>query len=328
MSPTGYTFIELLLVITIIGILVALLLPAVQAAREAARRSACSQHLAQISLAVQQYESAYRLYPPGTTDDRGPIRSVPQGYHHNWIGQILPFLEERNTARHIDRNSGVYTTANLPVRRLQLTVLRCPSSPSMGKGYSSYAGVYHDREAPIDIDNNGTFFLNSRIRCEDVVDGLSHTLFVGEKLIIIGDLGWLSGTRATLRNTGVPINSSSFISRTGSFWTQRPPLDIAAEIDGGRPQVPLADRDLLDALFGTFSKPVTVTRWQNPSLPPNFQVPSDVTLAVGGFGSPHPGGAMFALGDGSVQFISETIDYALLARLGHHADRELGQSIP
>src|SRR5512135_1769133 len=98
----GFTLVELLVVIAIIGVLVALLLPAVQAAREAARRSSCVNNLTQLILAAQNYESSYRVYPPGTIDKSGPIANVAEGYHHNWLSQILPFIEERNTFQHID----------------------------------------------------------------------------------------------------------------------------------------------------------------------------------------------------------------------------------
>ena len=78
-----------------------------------------------------------------------------------------------------------------------------------GVGVSSYAACHHDVEAPIDVENHGVFYLNSSIRHEDIPDGSSYTIFVGEKRIASQDLGWLSGTRATLRNTGTPLNAGS-----------------------------------------------------------------------------------------------------------------------
>ena len=131
---------------------------------------------------------------------------MPRGYHHSWIAQILPYLERGNAFRHLNRSVGAYDPQNLPVRQLSIGQLLCPSSPFATGGYSDYAGVHHDVEAPIDFTNNGMFFLNSRVRYQDVLDGTSQTLFVGEKLTLSGDLGWLSGTRATLRNTGTPPN--------------------------------------------------------------------------------------------------------------------------
>src|SRR5688572_19511410 len=94
---SGFTLVELLVVIAIIGILVALLLPAVQAAREAARRMSCVNNLTQLILAVQNYDATYRVYPPGTLNPTGPIADVAQGQHHNWLIQLLPYFEEQNT---------------------------------------------------------------------------------------------------------------------------------------------------------------------------------------------------------------------------------------
>src|SRR5215813_6754415 len=99
----AFTLVELLVVIAIIGVLVALLLPAVQVAREAARRSQCGSHLSQLIVAVNNYELAHGAYPPGTIEPKGPIASVPTGYHHNWIVQILPYIEEQNAWKAIDK---------------------------------------------------------------------------------------------------------------------------------------------------------------------------------------------------------------------------------
>ena len=201
----AFTLVELLVVIAIIGILIGLLLPAVQAAREAARRAACQNRLLQFGIGLHNYEMAHRTFPSGTVDAKGPIVHLPIGFHHNWMVQILPMLEQRAAYRLIDHTQSVYAAANFPVRAHSFPVLQCPSS-AYQVAQSSYAAVHDNREVPIDVDNNGTFFLNSRVRVDDIFDGLSNTLFLGEKATDPTELGWMSGTRATLRNLGSYIN--------------------------------------------------------------------------------------------------------------------------
>lgn len=311
--PRGYTYLEMLTVIAIVGVLVALFLPAVQAAREAARRMACGNHLAQIILAVQEYESAHQVYPPGTVDAQGPIFHLPQGYHHNWISQILPFLEQEPLARHVDYRVSVYDVANQPPRRAYVELLLCPSSPAADPGYSDYAGVHNDRETPIDVDNNGVFFLNSRIRFDDVVDGVSNTLFLGEKATILGDLGWMSGTRSTLRNLGA-ING---LGRRPPWSTGFPP-----GVDGDASNAPTLSGEELEAILF----PSDVSPYGSRGVDPTglaAKPPQDPNLAVGAFSSQHPGGTQFSLGDGSVRFLSETINVVVRLQLANRADRRL-----
>ena len=209
----GFTLIELLVVIAIIAILVALLLPAVQQAREAARRASCKNNLMQIGIAIQNYEMAHEVLPPGVCNPNGPIQSQPDGYHVSWVVQLLPYLDQRNIFDHVDFAAGVYDAKNAPVRAKHLETFVCPSSAGPqgtdGVSHCSYAGCHHDSEAPIDVDNNGVFFLNSSVGFEDIPDGSSNTLFVGEKLRTADQLGWVSGTRETLRNVGSKINTFS-----------------------------------------------------------------------------------------------------------------------
>jgi prepilin-type N-terminal cleavage/methylation domain-containing protein len=155
---SGFTLVELLVVIAIIGILIGLLLPAVQAAREAARRMSCSNNLLQLGVALHNYEMAHRVLPPGTVDATGPIVHLPLGFHHNWIVQILPMLDERVAYDLLDHSASIYSKANFPVRAYTLNTLSCPSSRWGSGPFSSYAGVHDSREVPIDVDNNGVLF--------------------------------------------------------------------------------------------------------------------------------------------------------------------------
>jgi prepilin-type N-terminal cleavage/methylation domain-containing protein/prepilin-type processing-associated H-X9-DG protein len=337
----GFTLVELLVVIAIIGVLVALLLPAVQAAREAARRTQCVNNLVQLIVAVHNYEMAHALYPPGTIEAQGPIQNHSWGYHHNWIVQLLPYFEEQVTYNHIDHSVGVYHPNNFPVRILTIPTLLCPSQPSRGEGYSSYAAVHHDVEAPIDADNHGVFFLNSRVGYQDVTDGSAWTLFLGEKFIEQGDLGWMSGTNATLRNTGAPPSSGRWGGWGGTLPNiARESLEDAIRreaFEQGYELPRIEGDDLLDFDFGMGGGPLMDDEQAEAQPPegengpkPREKLPGPKppaapgpVLPVGGFASYHPGGSMFALGDGHVRFISETISPQVFQQLGHRADGKL-----
>jgi prepilin-type N-terminal cleavage/methylation domain-containing protein len=205
---SAFTLVELLVVIAIIGVLIALLLPAIQAAREAARRTQCLNQISQIGLALHNYEFHFESLPPGVTNPTGPIRNELAGDHASWIVKILPYLEQSVLYRMFDQAAGIYAPANSRPRALQLDALLCPSDPQPAKNEnetaarSSYAGCHHDSEAPIDVDNHGLLYLNSKVRYSDITDGSSRTILVGEALTSKNSLGWASGTRATLRNTG------------------------------------------------------------------------------------------------------------------------------
>lgn len=203
----GFTLVELLVVIAIISILIALLLPAVQMAREAARKVSCQNNVVQIGLALHNYEFHFEHLPAGSISDEGPIRSEPEGKHISWIVQMLPYIEQRNLSQKFDASAGAYAAKNALVRGAQISILQCPSDPvpyindAGNVARTGYAGCHHDAEAAIDSDNHGLLFLNSKVRYADIEDGSSVTLLLAEALTSKDGLGWVSGTRATLRNT-------------------------------------------------------------------------------------------------------------------------------
>jgi prepilin-type N-terminal cleavage/methylation domain-containing protein/prepilin-type processing-associated H-X9-DG protein len=356
----AFTLVELLVVIAIIGILVGLLLPAVQAAREAARRSSCANNLLQFGIAVHNYEMAHRALPPGTIDNKGPIVHLPLGFHHNWIVQILPMLEQRAAYKMLDHTQSVYAAVNFPVRAHDFPTLHCPSSP-LSPQQTSYAAVHDSREVPIDVDNNGTFFLNSRVRVDDIFDGLSNTIFLGEKSTHSTELGWISGTRSTLRNLGSPINhlAASFSNTVPPGFVGYLNLNVDGQLSSLDVESLTEDLDVesttaedydlensqsaeLESLVdpGPVWENELETGWKSetnyrmsrqppknwlglqelPILLPNK--PLDGTQ-VGGFGSVHSGGANFCLGDGSIRFLSQAIDRNTLQRFGNRADGKL-----
>lgn len=281
----AFTLVELLVVIAIIGILISLLLPAVQAAREAARRISCTNNVVQLILAVHHYESAHEWLPPGVYEPQGPIRSVPTGYHHGWMTLILPFIEEENAERSIVRTVGVYHPGNALIARHRIKVFNCPSArlPTVAVATSNYAGNHHDVEAPIDVNNNGVFFLNSKLRMSDIRDGLAYTVFIGEKESDSPtDLGWMSGTRATLRNGN------------GGLAIGPDVLDAAEDETGSGTESPDNPPDS-DAI-------------------PNQEDEASKALVVGTFSSSHPGGYVVAFGDGHVTFTRGGYSAALYNR--------------
>jgi prepilin-type processing-associated H-X9-DG protein len=285
----AFTLIELMVVFATVGVLVTLLLPALNACREAARRCQCCNKLGQLALAAQNYATTHEALPPGVVNDTGPIKHLPAGYHFGWMTFILPYVEGASVARRLDDSRGVYDPANLTCRHVAIDLFLCPSAPasayreSDGVAASSYAGCHHNREAPIAANNNGVLFLNSRIRYDDIPDGTSTTILAGEKVSLGGELGWASGTRATLRNAGAfPV--AGFVPGRG----------LSAIPDHGLSSEPIADSEA-----------------ENPD-------------PVGGFNSAHPGGVVnFAFVDGSVHPLSSGISATIFRALADRAGGEL-----
>jgi len=140
----GFTLVELLVVIAIIGILVALLLPAVQAAREAARRTQCTNNLKQLGLALHNYHDTYKSFPArgvfGAANTGPPMRA----YHHTWIEAILPFIEQQPLYDSVNHNAPVW---GQPIVGTAVPAILCPSdstapdSPAQSKNiaWTNYA---------------------------------------------------------------------------------------------------------------------------------------------------------------------------------------------
>ena len=102
------------------------LLPAIQAARESARRAQCASNLMQLGTAMSYYASTHSCLPPGVVNDSGPIKNLPGGYHHSWVVQILPFIGESNTYNHFDHMKSVYDAANDTVAGVKIEYFLLP----------------------------------------------------------------------------------------------------------------------------------------------------------------------------------------------------------
>jgi prepilin-type N-terminal cleavage/methylation domain-containing protein len=220
-SDRGFTLIELLVVIAVIAVLVSLLLPAVQQAREAARLSQCRNNLKQIGLALQNYEGRNRVFPPGyvsgpTIPAMGPVdpqfNDAGQGW--GWQTQLLPDLEQSALYNALNLTLACYDPANSAAVRTPVTSFRCPSdaggqNPAFGEtvnvvdindktlavfGRSNYVASVGNSTLwcswPVSLEPNGALFRNSRVKISDVTDGLSNTVFVGERSSNLGDSTW------------------------------------------------------------------------------------------------------------------------------------------
>jgi prepilin-type processing-associated H-X9-DG protein len=267
-----------------------MILPAIQATRELARRAQCSNNLMQLGLGMGCYASTHTVLPPGVVNDSGPIQNLPSGYHHGWVVQLLPFIGQSNTYNHFDHTKSVYDATNDTVAGTKLGVLVCPSDGFRTGLLTNYAGCHHDLHDAINTDNRGLLYLNSRIRYDEITDGPAYTFLVGEIQNRGATLGWVSGTRSTLRNTGLPLNA----------------LDSAA-IYTSIPSFPAGSRSRVE-IFETIEAFADDGTW-----------PIELT---GGFSSQHAHKCNFLFGDGSVRPVSITIDGGVYRRLGSRADGE------
>lgn len=210
MKPTRYeiytrrafSLVELLVVIAIISVLIALLFPAIQSAREATRQGACKNNLRQIALGMHAYESAIRALPPGYEYAPSPLGNA-RGY--SWSARLLPYIEQRALYARIDFARPVYERANADARQQHISLLLCPTDDVSPTGFvemgdERYAmACYVANFGTPDLDEDqaqehgdanplgpfdgawGPFYRNSATKLTQITDGLSQTLMIGER---------------------------------------------------------------------------------------------------------------------------------------------------
>ncbi len=331
----AFTLVELLVVIAIIGILVGLLLPAVQQAREAARRMQCSNNLKQLGLALHNYESAFKLFPMG-----GDSTSYsPQA-------RLLPFIEQANLQQLIDfrlrpyLGSGPNTVPNPALASVFPAVIStflCPSDPGPQQYSATLAGNPYQFGAINYMMSNGsgseTFyddryrtdgfvFLNSRVGFRDVIDGTSNTVAMSETIRGDGqDVTLPAGITPTFPYRKM-LNGSSGISPSG------PSTGGYTGSGAGWPSGTVRNPDLQPVVAGhtdwraggngtgrgfSWVRSLTANVTTNGFNTPNSKIP-DISFHGSGYYGPrsmHTGGANVVLGDGSVRFLSNSIDMHL-----------------
>ncbi len=306
----GFTLVELLVVIAIIGILVALLLPAIQAAREASRRSSCSNNVKQLGLAVHNYHDTFRIFPAGSLSS-APINYTTANWCSTgtaaqsrapWTVLVLPFIEKSAQHELFDFGLQFTSTSNVPgaaVNHAQFSVnnasYQCPSDPNSKRDNNNccYFGVQGGGTAPNCVTQapsrvffvNGVLYHNSACGFSDVLDGTSNVFMIGETKYCLTKggradgfhAGWAAATK--LDSFGMPLVLAAAM------------LPINGYPDHG------GNSDTL-----------------------NYQTRL--------FGSFHPGGCQFALCDGSVRFVSETLDINVYQRVAVRDDRLPEQGLP
>ena len=334
-ARSGFTLIELLVSIAIMAVLTAMLLPAVQNARQSARATQCRSNLAQLGEAFHAYHLTHGALPAGSVDSQSPAVAGPDRFVWGWAVQLLPYLGEQNQSAGLNAKLGVRTPANAAILSRIPPEFGCPAASSDEP--IGYAGVHHDRMAPIDADNNGVLFLNSQVRFEELVDGLHQTLLLGEAT----EVRWAEGTFGSLRNFGVaygepgPLTDGGVDPVLAEQNRQKVREEIAAEeaaaASGDEPVDPVLEgmldpsmgRGAADGLTGDDEAPVEV----DPSRPPPPPGPRRLqnSRAVG-FWPAHQDGGHFLLTDGAVRMISRNVDQGILRRLANRLDHvEVGE---
>jgi prepilin-type N-terminal cleavage/methylation domain-containing protein/prepilin-type processing-associated H-X9-DG protein len=299
---SAFTLVELLVVIAIIGILVALLLPAIQAAREAARRTQCNNRMKQVALALHNYHDTIGRFPFATVCNiDGGAPGMSTNARQSWFHMILPFVEQ--TAYYdliVPRIEAQQFPGGWPENTVVIDTFMCPSDPlnpkTVQQGFhgnilpchgSSHAGSGTGQ-------TNGMFYPRSKTRIRDVTDGTSNTVMLGEirlqadSIAAQGVGNVVCGSTHDLRG-----RYHNTYHGNATFTTMRSPntpVGDRTQYCNGTPQVPCRE-------CATTNGEIHARSW-------------------------HPGGVHVAMADGSIRFIGDSIDQAAFQALGTRAGGE------
>lgn len=201
-ADNAFTMIELLVVIGIVGVLIAILLPAVQAAREAARQVNCKNHLHQIGIALHSYHDVHRSLPTGCFEWRY-FRAPPTLRQFAWSAFLLPFIEQQPLHERIDFGLPFDAPKNADAAATRVGTYECPTAPQrqLIRAQTDYAGIFGELLVDNEQDD-GVFLYEKPIRFVDILDGLTNTLIIGED---VGgpDSEWINGRNVFAQAFGV-----------------------------------------------------------------------------------------------------------------------------
>jgi len=305
---TGFTLVELLVVITIIGILISLLLPAVQAAREAARRLQCSNNIRQCGLALMNYESQWRFFPPSSYYKSASPDSDREHWA-NWVIVTLPFMEQQALHDSFDLTLPINNAANRAARGVSLSTMLCPSDPNNRATYSSVDSTEGDNWARGNYGANGSLSFyhtayaagtsspqwssnwirgimgaNVSLSVAQIRDGTSNTILLGELRAGVTT----NDRRGTWALSG-PGSSSLWCHASDDCFRPN-----ASDIGSDN----MMDCDAVASAAGGFESLASQS----------MGCCSNSSNTQGGVRSTHAGGVTICLADGSVRFLNDMIE--------------------
>lgn len=311
-SHLGFTLIELLVVVAIIATLVGLLLPAVQQAREAARRSSCKNNLKQIALAALNYESTYNAFPigwyqTGTYTPPGP----PVTCYKGMLATILPFIEQAAAADQYDQSTGISGTPS-SISSIPLSIYGCPSSPveRVQVIENPLFGIYDGVERKAATSDYGSIFSITSVE-RDTFDG-----FGGFYMNMYSPTPFTTGWPLLRDVTDGTSNTMFIVERAGQgeSWVQ------------GKPVGPQDKYNMAKSFWAGPNSIEFFSVLPEPAIPSSTEPPGTCFLNCNNNSTPysfHAGGVQMAMLDGSVHFLSESVHWDIYSRLVQQDDGQV-----